>query len=373
MRWDDLQLLRSIDEIEQHGGRVLKGYWLFGELTRPNESLADKEMELFARELYLAGQAGYLTWTDSSSRYTVTFDPVRDSNMWLQTIDDIELTLKGRDRARGRVVLMEPPDPDEDDNRLITGLTMEEIARSIGDTYTAAQLPRYLRESGISEEFVPEAVTGDKLTYVLDILESLHNGGSAARRMLRGFIGGWLSGRYHTPPPEALQRRITSLLAQQGWYVRDGRLVVGERSPLEPDAMSPLGREAYLAALHADIREAIGRFVDEHLDVAIFEAFKLVGNRVKQMTGLDRDGSSLMDAALNISNPKIVFADLGTTTGKDIQRGLYFMFKGAVLGIRNPDAHEQFQPLREEEGLELLAFASMLMRKLDAATVREES
>ena len=41
------------------------------------------------------------------------------------------------------------------------------------------------------------------------------------------------------------------------------------------------------------------------------------------------------------------------------------MFMSAVLGIRNPDAHELFVPLDEEEALEKLAFASMLMRRLD--------
>jgi hypothetical protein len=62
---------------------------------------------------------------------------------------NIKLTLTGRDRARCRVFQEEPPDPEEDDGRIITGLTMEEIARSIGNVYTAAQLPRYLRDSGI--------------------------------------------------------------------------------------------------------------------------------------------------------------------------------------------------------------------------------
>ena len=91
------------------------------------------------------------------------------------------------------------------------------------------------------------------------------------------------------------------------------------------------------------------------------------------MTGLDLDGSQLMDKTLSGANPRIVFTNLYTKTEKDIQQGLYFMFKGAVQGIRNPDAHEQFKPLGEEEGLEMLAFASMLMRKLDAAIVRAES
>ena len=116
-------------------------------------------------------------------------------------------------------------------------------------------------------------------------------------------------------------------------------------------------------------RQVTERFIEHHLDVAIFEAFKAINNRVKEMTDLDLDGSKLMDEVFGRSNPRIRFADLTTQTGRDVQQGLHFLFKGAVQGIRNPDAHEQFKPLDEEEGLEALTFASMLMRRLDRAVV----
>ncbi|MDA8311631.1 MAG: TIGR02391 family protein [Actinomycetota bacterium] len=372
MRWDDLQLLRWIDELEKTGSYLGNGYFLLENVARLAGVQPHDDMRGFATELALAHNAGYLTWTDRSSRMVGQYSPTTDPNQWLQTIDDIKLTIAGRDRARGRVIQAELPDPDEDDNRIITGLTMEEIARSIGATYTAAQLPRYLCESGVPVEAVPDVVTGDKWQYVFDVLESLHEGGSAARRALREFIGGWLEGYFNAPPPADVRKRITSLLAQQGWHVREGRLVIGERVRVEPGTVSPLGRDARLAALHADIRQVTDRFVEDHLDVAIFEGFKAINNRVKQMTGLDIDGSKLMDEALGLTNPRIQFGDLTTQTGRDIQQGLHFLFKGAVQGIRNPDAHEQFKPLDEEEGLEELAFASMLMRRLDGATVRQK-
>ena len=138
---------------------------------------------------------------------------------------------------------------------------------------------------------VPPTVTGDKWQYVLDVLSTLHEGGSAARRALREFIGGWLDGRYHAPPSTEVRKHVVALLGQQGWHVSGGRLVIGETMPVEPGTVTPLGRDARLAALHVDIRQVIERFVDDHLDVAIFEAFKAVNNRVKQMAGLDLDGS----------------------------------------------------------------------------------
>ena len=137
--------------------------------------------------------------------------------------------------------------------------------------------------------------------------------------------------------------------------------------------MTPLERDARLSALHAEIRQVIDRFVEDHLDVAIFEAFKAINNCVKRMTGLNLDGSKLMDDALGRPNPKIIFVDQSTQTGQDIQQRLHVMFKGAVQAIRNPDAHEQFQLLDEQEGLEELAFVSMLIHKLDVATTKQKN
>jgi hypothetical protein len=42
---------------------------------------------------------------------------------------------------------------------------------------------------------------------------------------------------------------------------------------------------------------------------------------------------------------------------------------GAILGTRNPSAHERFGPLDAQEALEYLGLASLLMRRLDDADV----
>jgi uncharacterized protein (TIGR02391 family) len=324
----------------------------------------------FVRELLLALTAGHMEWSETHHSGIRRTDPVAEAQPWLQEIRDIRLTIHGRDRARGRVIRRPLPDPDEDDDRPITGMTLEEIARAIGDTYTGPQLPRYLRESGIPEQFVPTDVTSSKWEYVLAGFESLHDGGSAARRALRVFIGGWLEGRYHTPPRPEVRKRITALLAAQGWHVHDCRLVIGERTSDAVGSLTPLGHDARVAALHADVREVADRYLESgHPEVAIFEAFKAVNNRVKAMTGLDLDGSRLMGEAFNDAGPRVVLADLASETGRNIQAGFRFLFMGAVRGIRNPDAHERFKALDAEEALEALAFASMLMRRLDQAVV----
>jgi len=104
------------------------------------------------------------------------------------------------------------------------------------------------------------------------------------------------------------------------------------------------------------------------MEVAIFEAFKAVNNRVKEMTGLNADGNDLMARAFGDDrdpNPPIRLADVSKETGRNIQSGFKFIFMGCVRGIRNPDAHELFEPISDEEAFEELSLASMLMRRLD--------
>jgi len=370
VRWDDLQLLMLIDECETSGqtGHLASGYNLMQAASTEQPIDWDRDPRAFAHELLLARDAGYLDWKGPFLPGVRPLDPLADAQQWLQQINDLRVTLAGRDRARGLEIRRPLPDPNEDDDRPITGMTLEEIARAIGDTYTAAQVPRYLHESGVPEQFISQEAAGNKWEYVLGILEALHDGGSAARRSLRQFIGGWLEGRYHTPPHPDVRKRIVALLAAQGWHVHDGRLVIGERTFEAVGTLTPLGQDARIAALHADVREVADRYLESgHAEVAIFEAFKAINNRVRAMTGLDLDGAKLMAAAFKDDDPPLRLGDLSSETGTNIQAGFRFVFMGAVRGIRNPDAHERFKALDAEEALETLAFASMLMRRLDNA------
>jgi uncharacterized protein (TIGR02391 family) len=326
----------------------------------------------FAHELLIAREAGLLDFDDRSYGPRIA-DPRYDAHQWLQQVSDVRLTIPGRDRARGRVIITPLADPEQDDGRIITGYALEQIARALGETYTMGQLPRFLSDSGIPTEFIPEPRSESKWQYVLPILESLLVGGSAARRALRTFIGAWLSGKLHAPPGDRDSKTIVALLAQQGWHVKEGVLVIGDRIAVSLGALSPLDRDSRIASLHATIRQVADRYLESHMEVAIFEAFKAVNNRVKEMTGLNADGSDLMATAFGDDrdpNPPIRLADVSKESGRNIQSGFRFIFMGAVRGIRNPDAHELFEPVSEEEAFEELSLASMLMRRLDDASVR---
>ena len=142
-------------------------------------------------------------------------------------------------------------------------------------------------------------------------------------------------------------------------------MVIGAPLPGMPEPPPLEARLERLTRLHPSVKEVIQRYIPDRLEVAIFEAFKTVNNRVKELTGLSIDGSDLMAQAFGGQNPRLLLADLSTATGQNIQIGYQLIFMGAVRGIRNPDAHELFVPLSDEEALEQLGLASLLMRRLD--------
>lgn len=372
MRWDDLQLLKLIDECEEkETGSLSSGFQLMERARGGRQLDYQRDPTTFAHELLIAREAGLLNFDDNGYGPRIA-DPRYDAHQWLQQIRDVRLTVSGRDRARGRVIITPLPDPEQDDGRMITGYVLEEIARALGETYTMSQLPRFLNDSGIPAEFVTEPHTESKWQYVQAILESMLVGGSGARRALRTFIGAWLSGELHAPPGDRDRRKIVALLAQQGWHVKNGLLVIGERIPSASGVITPLDRDSRIASLHATIRQVADRYLESHMEVAIFEAFKAVNNRVKEITGLNADGADLMARAFGDErdpNPPIRLADVSKESGRNIQSGFRFIFMGAVRGIRNPDAHELFEPVSEEEAFEELSLASMLMRRLDDASV----
>jgi uncharacterized protein (TIGR02391 family) len=99
---------------------------------------------------------------------------------------------------------------------------------------------------------------------------------------------------------------------------------------------------------------------------AVLSAFKEVVVRVKEISGLHSlDGTRLMEQAFSPNSPKIKLDDLETQVGKDVQTGFLNIFKGVVLGIRNPKAHINIEQTDPYLTLEYLSLASLLMKYLD--------
>jgi len=112
------------------------------------------------------------------------------------------------------------------------------------------------------------------------------------------------------------------------------------------------------------IRASKSLFNSGHYAEAIFAAFKAVNNFTKKKAGLSLDGKDLMAKTFNEDQPIIKLNKLLTRSELDEQEGFRFLFMGAMVGIRNPKAHDEIRQINLYRTLEYLAFASLLMRRV---------
>jgi len=333
MRWDDITILRAVDQHQDRfgGGEVwgVDGRPLMDEVAG-SQVTDDGLVRGFLRELENLEREGYLTFTvyDRSPNNRTAYPYI-----YLQQIRDFALTIKGRDRALGIQIVQPLPNPDEDDGRPIPALVLEQIAYAIAEEYTPQQIPVFLDEAAIPLDRLPfpeqtPDVRGDPGGFVCGVLIGLDQWGSEGRRTLRSFVGAWLDDRFISGPTDELRTELVEKLARRGWYVVDGDLVIGDPAKGKR-VRSPVLRDARLAALHPDVLAVSEQlFRDGHRAAAVFEASKALNNRVKKMANLNSDGMGLMSSAFKDDQPALVLADLAPQTGKDIQSGYRFLFMG---------------------------------------------
>jgi len=121
--------------------------------------------------------------------------------------------------------------------------------------------------------------------------------------------------------------------------------------------------------LHPEIaRAASGLYRDGYYASAIENAVKALNAFVRMRSGLEIDGTSLMEKAFSPNAPILKFNNMNDQSDRDEQRGFMMMFSGAVSGLRNPRAHKLIQD-DAERALEFIAFISLLAKLLDGAHI----
>jgi len=120
--------------------------------------------------------------------------------------------------------------------------------------------------------------------------------------------------------------------------------------------------------IHPEIERAAGDlFRNGHYANAVEDACKVLDMLVKIRSGKhDLSGTDLMQHVFSPNNPILKFSEIQTQTEESEQRGMMFLYAGAMLALRNPRAHEIIED-DPEKALEYIAFLSLLAKSLDKA------
>lgn len=104
---------------------------------------------------------------------------------------------------------------------------------------------------------------------------------------------------------------------------------------------------------------------------AVFEATKSLADRVRQMTNLEGDGTTLYDKAFSTSMPYLVLNKLQTESERSQQVGFCLMLKGINSMVRNVTAHTPKIKwiIEEDEAIDILTTISFLHKNLDNCQV----
>jgi uncharacterized protein (TIGR02391 family) len=106
-------------------------------------------------------------------------------------------------------------------------------------------------------------------------------------------------------------------------------------------------------------------FDDGHGAEATFHAFKYVEKVVQLHSSSALTGEKLMLKVFDSDSPTVKLNTLSNTSEIDEQRGYRFIFSGAIVAIRNPGGHEIALSDDPDVCLDHLAFASLLLRRLE--------
>ncbi|MFL5897640.1 MAG: TIGR02391 family protein [Solirubrobacterales bacterium] len=123
---------------------------------------------------------------------------------------------------------------------------------------------------------------------------------------------------------------------------------------------------------HLVIAGCAAEIEDENYFHAVFETTKGLADRLRSLSGLNEDGTTLVDRALGRSGsfPIVAMNRLESRTDQS-EHDDTEMLRGLFGAFRNTTAHRPkvAWPISEADALDMMSIASLLHRRLDQAVV----
>lgn len=120
--------------------------------------------------------------------------------------------------------------------------------------------------------------------------------------------------------------------------------------------------------IHSKIYEYCNaELINENYFHSVFEAVKSIAEEIRKLSGLNLDGSELIDRAFSVSNPMLKINPLENETEKSEQKGFSNLIKGVFGMFRNTTAHSPkiVWQINEDEALDIMTTISLIHKKIE--------
>lgn len=246
------------------------------------------------------------------------------------------------------------------------GLSGREIGDLLGRMKMADPLPGATKRDRLAEAFVDR-----------------QNADRSPKRIITFIVTAMEPVRYRDRPElfTLRQDRLNERLAFVGLHVNDkGQVANGAVAQTLDEATriaTSIRDELQRRKTHPEVLRycSVEVLKKAHFH-ACLEATKSIFDRMRDVSGMQGDGASLVDGVLALGKtgtPILAINSLQTQTDRDEQTGFASLIKGLGGLYRNPTAHDPRlnRAISDDELLEMLTLVSMVHRRLDGASRTE--
>jgi uncharacterized protein (TIGR02391 family) len=255
----------------------------------------------------------------------------------------------------------------------LTDTTLDVLCRTLADAATHKELTILLSQCGIEER--GGQPKWERMLLALSHRQKQDRCGNNAINFLSSILHPSRFGGRH----EVFENFRTSVNYQLSFY---GLAIDEKGQPQRVAAASTISEATKRAnelrselthrSVHADVlRFCKAELLQENYFHCVLEATKSVAQKIKDMTGIEGDGASLVDQAFSVKTPLLALNTLRTDTEQSEQKGFANLLKGVFGTFRNVLAHAPkiSWAVNRIDALDALTILSYIHRRLDEATV----
>ena len=246
---------------------------------------------------------------------------------------------------------------------------IEALARHLGECGSGSDINRVLTDRNLVDGS-GESTKWRRLYWIFLTSQKEHK---CANRIL-DFVQAFLTpARYvgRSKEFEMLRTELNSILAFAGLeYGKDGQFRFCKAATTLDEAeqrVQTIKQKFDGRPMHSEVHKYCRKeLMQDNYFHAVFEATKGLAQRIREMSGIQGDGASLIDKVFSVEAPILAINSLQTETEKSEHKGFAALLKGCFAAIRNPLAHEpKILWNGEDDAADYLTLISLLHRKLD--------